>query len=103
MLTEIPQRFNIVVRDGWNRRSDLTIDLDEARQPIRGIEASRLHSCEGATERIRTSVPVAADETSFGTAKEQFNNDVVRHVVSQAELASASGFSTLCFFRGSWV
>ena len=93
MLAEFPQRFNVLFGDSWNRRSNLTIDFDEACQPIQGIKASRFHSFEGAPERIRTSVPVAADETTFGTAKEQFNNDVVPHVVSQAELAS--GFSAL--------
>ena len=52
MLTEFPQRFKVVLGDGWNRRSNLTVDLDEAHQPIEGIKVSRFHSSEGVPERI---------------------------------------------------
>lgn len=65
MLTKIPERFNVLVDDRRNRRSDLTVNLDEACQPMQGIEVSRLHSLEGAPERIRNSVSVLAETVTW--------------------------------------
>jgi len=61
----------------------------------KGLRYLGLIALSGTPERIKTSVSTAAGETGFGTAEAQFNNDVVRPLGGQAELASASGFTAL--------
>jgi hypothetical protein len=56
VLAEFPQRFNVLLGDGRNRHSNLTVDLNKVRQPIEGIEVSRFHNVQGASERISIRV-----------------------------------------------
>jgi hypothetical protein len=43
VLSESPQRFKVVLTDGWNGGGNLTVDLDEAREPIKRIKVSQFH------------------------------------------------------------
>ena len=43
MFTEFPHRFKVVLGDGWNRGGKLTVELDEAQEPIKGIKVSQFH------------------------------------------------------------
>ena len=55
MLSESPQRFKVVLAYGWNGGSNLTVDLDEARQPIKRIMVSQFHGPENSRDLFQCS------------------------------------------------